>query len=92
MKLPKDLPDTPYEAAAFRISHWHVDEEDDPAFPGTLVLEFAGRLPGTEAEVVIPFEIPHDMAIEIVEDLISQYRCLIYGDRRFDAEEETEDQ
>jgi len=92
VRLPKELPDTPYVAGAFRISHWHVDEEDDPTFPGTLVLEFAGRLPGTEVDVVVPFEIPHDMAIELVEDLMSQYRCLIYGERRYDDDEVGEDQ
>jgi hypothetical protein len=84
--LPKELPDTPYVAAAFRISHFHIDEEDDPSYPGTLVLELAGKLPGTEADIHVPFEISHGMAIEIVEDLIAQYRCMTYGERDYSDE------
>jgi hypothetical protein len=79
MKLPDELPETPYEAVAFRVVHMHVDEEDDPAYPGTLLLEIAARLPGTEAEITVPFELTVGTAISLVDELLHQYRCVAHG-------------
>jgi hypothetical protein len=80
MKLPDELPDTPYIAAAFRLSHFHAEEEqEDDGEPGAMLLEIAGKLPGTDADIIVPFEMTASMAIELVEELIVQYRCLVHG-------------
>lgn len=80
MKLPDELPEVPYWAVAFRLTHVHFEEEEDETDePGTLLLEVAGRLPGTEADVVVPFEMTAPMALELVEQLVAQYRCLVDG-------------
>jgi hypothetical protein len=79
MKLPKEIAETPYEVSAFRVSHFHVDEEEDGAFPGTILVEFAGQLPGTEAEVMVPLEMTTDTALRLMDELIHQYRCLAIG-------------
>lgn len=79
MKLPDEFPETPYGAVAFRLSHVHFDENEESNEPGSLVLEVAGRLPGTEADVVVPFEMTPSMALELVEELVAQYRCLAEG-------------
>ncbi len=80
MKLPDEPPAAPYAAVAFRLTHYHFDENDEELDePGTLVVEFAGKLPGTEAEVVVPFEMTAGMAIQLVDELVAQYRCLVHG-------------
>ena len=76
MKLPKDIADTPYEVVGFRVVHFHEDEND---MPPTFQLEIAGRLPGTEAEVVVPFEMPPETALQLADELLHQYRCLMHG-------------
>lgn len=77
-KLPDELPETPYQVGAYRIHHYHL-EEDDPAYPGTFVVELAGHLPGTEAEVLIPFEMTADMVVGLIDELMHQYRCVAVG-------------
>ena len=79
MKLPDDLPETPYTAAAFRVTHDHVDDEKDPDFPGRVLLEIGAQLPGTEADLVVPFRLTPDMVIGIAEELLASYRCMTYG-------------
>lgn len=85
MDLPDEFPETPYVVTAFRVSHIHVDDPD--IYPGTLVLELAGRLQGTEAEVTIPFEMPVDTVIGVADELLHQYRCLAHGLPDYDDEE-----
>ena len=87
-KLPDEIPQTPYEATAFRVHHYHVDE-GEPGAPGTLVLEIAANLPGTEAELVVPFEMTTDTVVGLIDELLHQYRCVTYGlpDEEEDAEE-----
>lgn len=80
MKLPDELPENPYVAVAIRLSHFHIDEEEaETDEPGTLLLEIAGKLPGTDADVIVPFELTSSMALDLIEDLVSQYRCLVSG-------------
>ena len=78
MKLPDDLPETPYEVMAFRVHHFHPPEDDDE-FDGTILLEIGARLPGTEAELIVPFEMTPETVIGIVDELLHQYRCLTHG-------------
>lgn len=79
MKLPDDLPEAPYEVVAFRVNHFHPPDEEDDAEEGTLLLEIGARLPGTEAELVVPFEMTPETVIGLIDELIHQYRCLTYG-------------
>ncbi len=82
MKLPDELPETPYEVVAFRVHHFHPPEglPDDPEEAGgSLLLEIGARLPGTEAELVVPFEISPETVIGIMDELLHQYRCLVHG-------------
>lgn len=76
MKLPEDISDTPYEVLAFRVTHFHEEDNDAPPM---LQIEVAGRLPGTEAEVLVPFEMPPETALQLADELVHQYRCLIHG-------------
>lgn len=77
MKLPDDLPETPYEVVAFRVHHFHPPEDEDDL--GTVLLEIGARLPGTEAELVVPFEMPPETVVGLVDELLHQYRCLVHG-------------
>lgn len=77
MKLPDELPQAPYEVVAFRVHHFHPEEEEGP--PGTVLVEFGANLPGTEAEIVVPLEMSTDMVIGLVDELVHQYRCLTHG-------------
>lgn len=81
MKLPDELPESPYGAVAFRLTHFHFEDEekDETDEPGALLLELAGKLPGTDADVVVPFELTASMALELMEQLVAQYRCLADG-------------
>lgn len=79
MKLPDELPQTPYSALAFRVTHDHRDDEDDPEYPGSVLLEIGAKLAGTDADVVVPFTLTPDMVIGIAEELLASYRCLVYG-------------
>ena len=93
MKLPDHLPDTPYRGVAFRLNHFHSpDDAPEEEYPGTLLLEIAGKLAGTEAEVVVPFELTADMALELVDELIAQYRCLVQGPPEDEADELEEEE
>jgi hypothetical protein len=78
MKLPDELPETPYEVVAFRVHHFHPpdDEEEDD---GTVLLEIGAQLPGTEAEIVVPLEMSVETVIGLVDELVHQYRCLVHG-------------
>ena len=78
MKLPDELPETPYEVVAFRVHHFHPPEdvEDDD---GTVLLEIGAQLPGTEAEIVVPLEMSVETVIGLVDELVHQYRCLTHG-------------
>lgn len=84
MKLPKDIADTPYEVQAFRVTHFHSDDE----FPPVVQVEVAGHLSGTEAEVVFPFAMPPEMALQLADELLHQYRCLMHGLPEEDEPEE----
>jgi hypothetical protein len=77
MKLPDELPETPYEVVAFRVHHFHPPEDEDDL--GSILLEIGARLPGTEAELVVPLEMPPETVVGIVDELLHQYRCLIHG-------------
>ena len=77
MPLPKDIADTPYEVIAFRVTHFHTEEDGD--LPPAVQIELAGQLPGTDAEVVVPFEMPPETALRIADELLHQYRCLMHG-------------
>ena len=83
MKLPDELPETPYEVVAFRVHHFHPPEDEPPIEDGgsfgSLMLEIGARLPGTEAELVVPFEMTPETVIGIVDELLHQYRCLVHG-------------
>ncbi len=79
MKLPDEISQTPYEAVAYRVHHFHVDDESDEANPGTVLIEIGARLPGTEAEIVVPIELNVEMVVGLADELIHQYRCLAYG-------------
>ena len=79
MKLPDELPQQPYEVVAFRVNHFHVDEEDEDGFPGTILVEVGAQLPGTEAEILVPLEMTTESALGLVDELLHQYRCLTYG-------------
>lgn len=87
MNLPKDVADTPYEVLAFRVTHFH--EEDNDA-PPSVQIEIAGRLPGTEAEVLVPFDMPPETALHLADELVHQYRCLVHGLPE-DDEEDTDE-
>jgi len=76
MKLPHEVSETPYTIEAFRVVHFHEDSDE---FPGTIVLEIAGGLPGTDAEVVVPFEMTPENALQLADELLHQYRCLVHG-------------
>ncbi len=90
MKLPDDLPEAPYEVVAFRVNHFHPPEEaEDEGEEGTILLEIGARLPGTEAELVVPFEMTPETVIGLIDELIHQYRCLEYGFSDEDNEETT---
>jgi hypothetical protein len=78
MKLPDELPETPYEVVAFRVHHFHPPDEDEED-EGSLLLEIGARLPGTEAELVVPFEMSPDSVVGLIDELLHQYRCLAYG-------------
>lgn len=77
MKLPDELPETPYEVVAFRVHHFHPPEDDDG--DGSLLLEFGARLAGTDFELTVPLEMSPDSVIGLIDELIHQYRCLEYG-------------
>jgi hypothetical protein len=77
MKLPDELPETPYEVVAFRVHHFHPPEDEEDG--GSVLLEIGARLPGTEAELVVPFEMSPETVIGIVDELMHQYRCLVHG-------------
>jgi hypothetical protein len=79
MKLPDEISETPYEVVAFRVHHFHIDEEDDDAHPGTVLVEIGARLPGTEAEIVVPLELTPEMVVGLADELVHQFRCLAYG-------------
>lgn len=80
MKLPDELPETPYEVVAFRVHHFHPHEEPNEIGDiGSVLLEIGARLPGTEAELVVPFEMSPETVIGIVDELLHQYRCLVHG-------------
>jgi hypothetical protein len=79
VKLPDELPETPYEVVAFRVHHFHVDDTEDDAYPGTVLIEVGANLPGTEAEIVVPLEMSAESAIGLVDELLHQYRCLEFG-------------
>lgn len=79
MTLPKDIADTPYEIVAFRVTHFHADQEGGDELPAAVQIELAGRLPGTTAEVMVPFEMPPETALRIADELLHQYRCLVHG-------------
>ena len=77
MKLPDDLPETPYEVVAFRVHHFHPGGDDDA--DGSVLVEIGARLPGTEAELVVPFEMTPENVVSLVDELLHQYRCLVHG-------------
>lgn len=79
MKLPEEISQTPYEVLAYRVHHFHVDDPSDDAHPGTVLIEVGARLPGTEAEIVVPLELTVEMVVGLTDELIHQYRCLAYG-------------
>lgn len=79
MKLPEEISQTPYEVVAYRVHHFHVDDAGDEAHPGTVLVEIGARLPGTEAEIVVPLELPVEMVVGLTDELVHQYRCLVYG-------------
>ena len=79
MKLPDELPEAPYEVVAFRVNHFHPPEEGDEDEEGSVLLEIGARLPGTEAELVVPFEMTPETVIGLIDELIHQFRCLEYG-------------
>lgn len=79
MKLPDEISETPYEVVAYRVHHFHVDDENDGAHPGTVLVEIGARLPGTEAEIVVPIELTVEMVVGLADELVHQYRCLAYG-------------
>ncbi len=89
-KLPDEIAETPYDVVAFRLTHVH--DEGDPESPGTLMLELAGRLRDTELDVVVPFEMSPETALEMADELVHQYRCLVHGlpDDEDEAEPEAE--
>lgn len=89
MKLPDDLPETPYQVLAYRVHHFHDDDNDD--LQGTVVVEIGAQLPGTEAEVIVPFEMTPETVIGLVDELMHQYRCVTYGlpDEETPPEDET---
>ncbi len=78
MKLPDEIPETPYEVMAFRVHHFHPPDDDD-VDEGSILLEVGARLPGTEAELVVPLEMTPETVIGLVDELMHQYRCLSYG-------------
>jgi hypothetical protein len=88
MKLPDELPETPYEVVAFRVHHFHPPEDGPDEDLGSVLLEMGARLPGTEAEVIVPFEMTPETLVGIVDELLHQYRCLVHGlpDDEDDAE------
>jgi hypothetical protein len=88
MKLPDELPEAPYEVVAFRVNHFHPPDDAEDDDEGTLLLEIGARLPGTEAELVVPLEMTPETVIGLIDELIHQYRCLEYGF----ADEENEEQ
>lgn len=88
MKLPDEISQTPYEVVAYRVHHFHVDDEHDEAHPGTVLIEIGARLADTEAEIVVPLELPVEMVVGLADELLHQYRCLAYG---IPDEEPTED-
>ena len=77
MKLPDELPEQPYEVVAFRVHHFHPPDDED--VDGTILLEVGARLPGTEAELVVPLEMSPDTVIGLMDELLHQYRCLEHG-------------
>ena len=79
MKLPDEISQTPYEVVAYRVHHFHVDDHQDEAHPGTVLIEIGARLADTEAEIVVPLELPVEMVVGLADELIHQYRCLAYG-------------
>lgn len=79
MDLPKEIAEAPYQVTAFRVSHFHSEDEEDPAHPGTVLVEFAGQLVGTEAELVVPLEMTTETAVRLMDEILHQYRCLAYG-------------
>ena len=79
MKLPDEISQTPYEVVAYRVHHFHVDDEKDEAHPGTVLVEIGARLGGTEAEIVVPLELTVEMVVGLADELVHQYRCLAYG-------------
>lgn len=79
MKLPDEISQTPYEVVAYRVHHFHVDDESEGAHPGTVLIEVGARLAGTEAEIVVPLELNVEMVVGLADELLHQYRCLAYG-------------
>lgn len=90
MKLPDELPEAPYEVVAFRVNHFHPADDADDDEDGSVLLEIGARLPGTEAELVVPFEMTPDTVIGLIDELIHQFRCLEYGFADEDNEESSE--
>jgi hypothetical protein len=90
MKLPKDVADTPYEVLAFRVTHFHAEDNEELA--PSVQIEVAGRLPGTEAEVMVPFEMPPETALQLADELLHQYRCLVHGLPEDEGEDDIEEE
>ncbi len=89
MKLPDEISQTPYEVVAYRVHHFHVDDEQDEANPGTVLIEIGARLADTEAEIVVPLELTVEMVVGLADELLHQYRCLAYGIPDEEPTEET---
>lgn len=89
MKLPDEISQTPYEVVAYRVHHFHVDEPNDEAHPGTVLIEIGARLADTEAEIVVPLELTVEMVVGLADELVHQYRCLAYGIPDEDAPDES---
>ena len=87
MKLPEEISQTPYEVVAYRVHHFHVDDDNEESHPGTVLIEIGARLAGTEAEIVVPLELNVEMVVGLADELVHQYRCLAYGIPDDDDEE-----
>jgi hypothetical protein len=77
VKLPDELPQTPYEVVAFRVHHFHPPDDED--VDGSILLEFGARLPDTDVELAIPLEMSPETVIGLIDELLHQYRCLEHG-------------
>jgi hypothetical protein len=75
---------------AFRVNHFHPPDDAPDVEEGSVLLEIGARLPGTEAELVVPLEMSPETVIGLIDELVHQFRCLEYGfaDDDEDAEEQ----